>query len=283
MNRGRGKLPNLIVIGAAKCATTSLHYYLGLHPEISMSRTKELLFFVKEHGWQRGVEWYRSQFPEKTSRRGESSPAYTLWPKHQGVPERMRAVIPEARLIYLVRDPVERLVSEYRHRLTRREETRSLLEALTRPGKNDTYVAAGLYHEQIQQYLQHFPPSSLLVVAAEDLRADPRCTLRRVFDFLSVEASFWSPRFRWTLHRSDLRRRATPLGIRLKTPVRRLLRPLPFALRGPIERTLLFGFSRPMAAPRLNADLRETASDLFRDDARALRQLTGEDFEGWCV
>jgi len=283
MSRRRGTLPNLIVIGAAKCATTSLHYYLGLHPEISMSRTKELLFFVEEHGWRRGIDWYRSQFPRETKVRGESSPAYTQWPKHQGVPGRMRAVIPEARLIYLIRDPVERLLSDYRHRLTRREDARSLLEALKRPRKEETYVAAGLYHEQIEQYLQHFPRSSLLVVAAEDLHRHRRRTLGRVFDFLGVEASFWSPRFRWTLHRSDLRRRATPLGLRLKAPVRRLLRPLPFALRGPIERALLLGFSRPMAAPRLNADLRETACDLFRDDARALRQLTGEELAGWCV
>lgn len=283
MSPAAGELPNLMVIGAGKCGTTSLHYYLGLHPEITMSRTKELLFFIEEGTWPRGLTWDRSQFPRGTRLRGESSPAYSQWPKHRGVPRRMHATIPEARLIYLVRDPVLRLLSEYRHQLTRREESRSLREVLTRPTASDTYVAAGLYHRQIQEYLRHFAPESLLVVDADDLRARRRRTLQRVFRFLGVDDAFWSPRFRLALHRSDLRLQATPAGLRLKGSLRRLLRPLPFALRGPVERLVLLPLSRPISAPRLDGELREMAQSLFRRDAQALRAHTGLTLGGWCV
>ena len=108
-------LPNLIVIGAAKCGTTSLHEYLDLHPEVAMSREKELDFFVEEKHWGRGVEWYAAQF-EDAPVRGESSPSYTAYPRYRGVPERIRRVVPDAKLVYLVRDPVERIVSHFVHR-----------------------------------------------------------------------------------------------------------------------------------------------------------------------
>lgn len=108
-------LPNLIVIGAHKCATTSLHYYLGLHPQISMSREKELNFFIKERNWYKGIEWYKSNFTTKAMIYGESSPNYTNYPFFMGVPERMCSVVPEAKLIYIVRDPIDRVISHYVH------------------------------------------------------------------------------------------------------------------------------------------------------------------------
>ena len=109
-------LPNLIVIGAAKCGTTSLHAYLDEHPEIAMSREKELHFFVDRKNWGRGIEWYEAQFDASAPVRGESSPGYSAYPLYEGVAERMARVVPDAKLVYLVRDPVERVVSHYTHR-----------------------------------------------------------------------------------------------------------------------------------------------------------------------
>ena len=111
----KGTLPNLIIIGAQKCGTTSLHYYLNLHPQILMSREKELNFFITERNWSKGVDWYRSQFVEKAEIYGESSPNYTDYIRFGGVPERMYSVVPDARLIYILRDPIERIVSHYVH------------------------------------------------------------------------------------------------------------------------------------------------------------------------
>src|SRR3954453_13232385 len=85
---GVGALPNLVVVGAQKCGTSGLHYYLGLHPEISMSRPKELNFFIEERNFSRGVDWYRRHFGPAARVGGESSPKYTAYPQHEGLPER---------------------------------------------------------------------------------------------------------------------------------------------------------------------------------------------------
>src|SRR6266480_7909195 len=82
-----GALPNLIVLGAQKCGTSGLHYYLSLHPEVWMSRPKELNFFLEERNWNRGVDWYRRHFDPDARVRGEASPNYTAYPHHLGVAE----------------------------------------------------------------------------------------------------------------------------------------------------------------------------------------------------
>src|SRR5215218_3255372 len=98
-----GALPNLLVIGAQKCGTSSLHRYLGAHPEVGMSRDKELDFLGGPGfpNWERGVDWYRAQFDADKSVRGESSPSYTAHPFVTGTAERAHALVPGAKLIYL--------------------------------------------------------------------------------------------------------------------------------------------------------------------------------------
>ncbi len=105
-----------------KCTTSSLHYYLNLHPQIAMSWNKERNFFIAEHNWPRGVRWYERHFKRGFAFCGESSPAYTHHPHFRGVAARMHDLLPTARLIYLVRDPIERILSHYLHavRATRR-------------------------------------------------------------------------------------------------------------------------------------------------------------------
>jgi hypothetical protein len=74
---GPGALPNLLILGAQKCGTSGLHYYLGLHPEVSMSKPKELNFFIEERNWTRGTDWYKRHFDASATVRGESSPNNT--------------------------------------------------------------------------------------------------------------------------------------------------------------------------------------------------------------
>src|SRR5205085_12476815 len=74
-----GALPNLIVIGAQKCGTSGLHYYLSLHPEISVSTPKELNFFIAERNWPLGLDWYRSHFDAEARVRSEASPNYSAY------------------------------------------------------------------------------------------------------------------------------------------------------------------------------------------------------------
>ena len=110
--------PNLVIIGAMKAGTTSLHYYLNLHPEISMSKVKEPAFFIEERNWRKGIKRYSSLFTNQTSVVGEASTEYTKYPHFKEVPAKMHSTIPEAKLIYLVRDPIVRILSEYMHKTT---------------------------------------------------------------------------------------------------------------------------------------------------------------------
>ena len=118
MGRTRNtEMPNLFIIGAAKCGTTSLHCYLDLHPEISMSRIKEPRFFACPEGprEERAItdrNRYLALFEAGKKIRGEASPAYSQHPAVSGVPGRIAMESPDAKFIYLVRDPIERIESQ---------------------------------------------------------------------------------------------------------------------------------------------------------------------------
>src|SRR5688572_6261293 len=125
-------LPNLIIIGAQKCGTSALHHYIHLHPEICMSAQKELNFFIESGNWSKGLAWYESNFGGKAGKAkiyGEASPNYTDYPGTREVPERMHGIVPDVKLIYMVRHPIERIISQYIHYRRRGTETRSLSDA----------------------------------------------------------------------------------------------------------------------------------------------------------
>ena len=210
-----GALPNLVIIGAMKCGTSALHAYLGRHPEIFMSEPKELNFFFAPvcgpagpaaggaprrddavdgkvwaaGNWDRGPGWYAGHFAPGARVRGESSPGYTS-PDHAGVARRMAALVPKARLVYLVRDPLARAVSQYIHHRTQGTEGRPLTEALLDP--NSQYMARGRYYERLAPFLEVFGRERITIVAQEELRTERRTTLRWLFELLGVEDGFWS-------------------------------------------------------------------------------------------
>ena len=155
-----------------------MHNYLDAHPEISMSRQKELNFFSFDRHWRRGEDWYDHHFSSTAAIRGESSPSYSKFPKVPHVPGRIKKVIPSARFIYLVRDPVARIVSHYMHLRDGGTEKRSLDEALSQFDGNQ-YVDCSRYHMQLQQYLDHFGQSQILVVSVEEMKENRHETLRR--------------------------------------------------------------------------------------------------------
>ena len=164
-----GALPNLIVIGAMKCATTSLHWHLDLHPQVVMSRPKELDFFAGQRELSaRDIEGYRSRFPAHAAIRGESSPNYTRRRKHPGVPARIFSVLPDVRLIYILRDPVERIISHYVHTWAIRVEARSFEDALD-DLENNHFVEPSLYFEQLSVFLEYYPLSQIHVTTLEQL------------------------------------------------------------------------------------------------------------------
>jgi hypothetical protein len=275
-----GALPNLVVIGAQKCGTSGLHYHLGLHPEISMSKPKELNFFIEERAWPRGLDWYRGHFDARARVRGESSPNYTAYPHHLGVPERMHSVIPDARLIYVVRDPLLRIASHWVHNYAKRREKGDLRSTLTHP--NTSYLVRSQYFMQLQQFLRFYDREQILVLQQSDFRKDRATTLREVFEFVGVDPGFTHPSFERERHSTARKTRATRLAARLermsKTKRGRLLPPkVWFALD---ERLPL---RKPIERPDVRAALSDEALRALREDAERLRDLVGRDFAAWSI
>jgi hypothetical protein len=274
-------LPNLVIVGAQKCGTSSLHYYLGLHPEISMSRRKELNFFIEERNWRLGVDWYRRRFEAGAPVRGESSPNYAAFPRFDGVPARMAALIPDARLIYLVRDPIERIASHWVHNYAMRRDRGDLRTTLLYP--RSTYVARSCYHAQLQRFLEHFDRSRILVLDSRDLRDRRLHTLRRVFEFLGVNPEFYHQGFEYVRHSSEEKRRATRVGLQ----VRRLSRTSPgLVVPLPVWRAVEagFGLTRPFEArPDVRQALGEAVVERLRADAERLRADTGLALDHWSI
>ncbi len=197
-------LPDFLVIGAQKAGTTALYAYLRWHPAITGPSWKEVSFFDRH--WWRGEAWYRGQFPLRPGGRlvGEASPSYLF---HPLAPERARAVVPDAKLVALLRDPVDRAYSQYQHEVAlgreplpfedalaaeddrTRGEVERLMEdprAFSRAWWDHTYAARGLYAEQLERWLAVFPREQLLVVTTDELGERPGEAYASILAFLGA-------------------------------------------------------------------------------------------------
>src|SRR5204862_290420 len=166
-----------------------------------------------ERNWPRGTEWYAPHFEPRANVRGESSPCYTAYPQHQGVAERMHATVPDARLIYLVRDPLERIAAHWVHNYAKRRERGDLRATLLHP--QTSYVARSRYHMQLEQFLRFYDRERLVVIEQDELRLEREATLRRVFEFIGVDPDFTHPRFREERHQTSRKLRSSRLPLRL--------------------------------------------------------------------
>lgn len=281
--RSGGALPNLVVIGGLKCGTTSLHHYLNLHPDVAMSRPKELNYFVEELNWPLGADWYASHFDAATPVRGETSPHYTNRPRFEGVAERMRDQLGDPRVIYVVRDPIDRMLSHYVHGVGGGYETRSLSEALGDP--ESAYVQRSRYFFQLEPYLDELGRERIEIVAREDLLEAREVTLRRVFSFLEVDPSFSSDQFDREWERGSAkpggRFRVMDRAVRLPglRALDRNFDRLPEGMRWLVERAVHRPGAEPPSKPRIPDDLRERLREALRDDVAALEDVAGRRFD----
>jgi len=179
-----GKLPNLLVIGAMKSGTTSLHNYLSMHPDIFMSKTKEIHYFSDINYNSKPLNWYKNQFITDKIIRGTSPQGYTKCHHvdSDNVMERLAKFIPNAKLIYIVRDPIERYKSH-------------VLEAyhcdppkdIKYSKKVDNFIKTSMYHMQISAVLKYFSLKQIHVLSLEDLNKNRLTELNKIFDFLEIK------------------------------------------------------------------------------------------------
>jgi hypothetical protein len=285
-SRTAADLPTFIVIGAMKAGTTSLFHYLRHHDQIFMSKIKELDFFVAESNWSRGLDWYRHQFAGAGDAlaRGEASTLYTKYPQYDGVPERIAGVVPDVRLVYVVRDPIVRMRSHYQHRVkTGAEKAPPEVALLEEP----TYLACSRYGLQLGRYLDHFPREQILVVTSEALLGDRLPTVRQVYRFLGVDDATVPDVVGTEFYRTAERRSYSPSVLRVRRfakhhlPYTKRAKELVDAARG---RRSPGGAPAPAGGPPeelISPELRERLADLLHDDVARLRAHMPPDFDGW--
>lgn len=297
-------LPNLIIIGAMKSGTTSLHHYLNLHPEIQMTQQKELNFFSKDKNWNRGIDWYKSHFVGKAKIYGESSPNYTRYPQKKGIPERIFSVIPQTKLIYILRNPIERIISHYVHNYASGEENCSFEEAINKIECND-YLERSQYFLQLEQYLEYFPKSNILIITSEEMSKNAQKTMKKVFQFLEVDSDFEftfkinnitdisvfgfdiinsSFKFDKKLHTSlsKRRRKIAPNSPIVKT-ISATMALLPIKIRPQLEKIIYRLFSEKVERPEINDELQQKIMEYLAEDIAKLQKYTNYSFEEWSL
>jgi len=230
------------------------------------------------------LDEYEALFDPTFRVRGEASPNYTAFPRRQGTPERIKRIVPDAKLIYLVRDPVERTVSHFYHRVSTEGERRSLRDALgDLADPYSPYICPSFYASQLDQYLRHFGQKQILVVDQISLLADRQATLREIFAFLTVDDTFISQSFQDEINTGKEHRTYSHLRYMLRwarsSPLQRLPRGFRVALWHSVERLV----SSPLETPTLDDDLRVRLQELYADDSARFRELTGKTFSTWCV
>ncbi|HEX5946824.1 MAG TPA: sulfotransferase domain-containing protein [Acidimicrobiales bacterium] len=285
------RLPTFLLIGAMKAGTTSLYHYLAAHPQVATPRYKAPEFFVAEANWHRGVDWYRKQFPRTGPgilAVGEASNAYTKHPRYGGVPKRIASVLPDVRLIYVVRDPVARMRSHYQTRVAEGSETTPFAEAVF---ANHIYLDYSRYSLQIEQYLDHFPREQLLVITAEDLRGSRDATMHSVYEFVGVDPAAVPNNLDREFYKTKDRAARSPLplwvrkGLKRRFPATRRFKELEPDLIGAFRRLARRGGQGPLPAERFAVpdDVRLRLTAELEDDVRRLRGYVGPDFDGWGI
>ncbi len=185
---GPVRLPDFVIIGMMKSGTSSLYQWLGGHPGCGLSIEKEPDYFSSNQAWSRGPAWYSGQFAHVPEGQllGEASTSYTKPSRASDVTaKRMAETIPQARLIYVLRHPLDRMRSHYLHEVRRTRESRPFVEAVAVPA--NAYLELSRYHACLLPYLKHFDSEQICVVTAEELWEAPHRSWYRVLDHLGLD------------------------------------------------------------------------------------------------
>lgn len=292
-------MPNFLIIGAAKAGTTALYNYLKQHPQIYMSPEKEPKFFALEgekldfcgpgdrekinRSSITDIEAYRTLFQGVSNETaiGEASPLYLYSPK---APERIRHYIPNAKLIAILRDPVERAYSGYMMHVGEGRETLTdfaqALQAEEMRIRNNWgwghYVSVGFYYAQLKRYFDTFNQDQIRVYLYEDLQANPIGLLQDIFRFLGVDETFVP----------DISIRHNVTGIPKNNVLRALLQSLNpvkpvFKLFLPAMLSHYIKKQTFVKPPSLSPELRRQLIEVYREDILKLQYLIQYDLSKW--
>ncbi|HMT20686.1 MAG TPA: sulfotransferase domain-containing protein [Promineifilum sp.] len=271
---------DFMVIGAQKAGTTSLAAQLAAHPQISFCREKEPGYFHKTEDWEAGLDQYHSLYDPRPGRLyGEASTYYTFFPEFRETHKRLYEYNPALKLIYVVRQPVERIISHYTHNRVREIDTRPPEEAVF---AEPAYLNRSRYGVQIRPYLELFGPENVLLLVFEEYTADQIAALNRIADFLGIDPKPFAETDTTPLHQSvgqPYLRSETARAFTQTDLFRKMRGVVPEAIRQPIRHRLLSNKidEKPYFAP----EVKQALWRLLEDDVHTIEQILGYSLNSW--
>jgi hypothetical protein len=265
--------PTFFIIGAAKSGTTSLHHYLDEHPDISMSSPKEPSVLAEPTRTQRRVDW-GGLFEPGPTHRGDSSTTYSRFPLEGNAAANIAERVPAAKVVYLVRDPIERILSDYVHHVASGLEPNSLAAAVRDvEDPANFYISASRYGTQLENYLNYVDRDQILILEQASLDSRRLETLQSVLRFIGADSGFVPRHLDLEyLTRRELRDTRVLEALRA-SPMRRPWRRLPMRLRVYLTRRAFRRAELPR--PELQPELRAALEAHLTPEIDLLRQLSG--------
>ncbi|MFD1677183.1 sulfotransferase family protein [Alicyclobacillus fodiniaquatilis] len=294
-------LPNFILVGSAKSGTTALDYFLKKHKDIYMSPVKESHFFSSQEitqfngpgdegilkGIVRDVSTYEGLFTGVTNEKvvGESSVYYLYYPQ---TPKTIKSLVPHAKIIIVLRNPIDRAYSAYWHLLRDQRENLSFEKALNIEGERQRnnfepiwmLKGLGMYYEQIKRYIDTFGRESVFIVIYDEFVSVPNSVLVNLYKFLGVDETV-EVSTDVQLNKSGIpRSKVTYDFITKPNSLKTIIKPfLPQYLRQVVKARLLGKIS--FDKPRMDATTRRNLVNVFYDDIRRLEYLLERDLSFW--
>ncbi|MBK6583471.1 MAG: sulfotransferase [Gammaproteobacteria bacterium] len=315
-------LPSFFVLGAHKSCFSSLHHHLARHPDIALPAIKETHFFDDGHGeFRLGISHYINKYFHAETRRlisGEIDPEYLFFPE---AAPRIAKYFPNAKLIFMFRDPVARAYSHYQMSFSRGRERLSFIEAIARedarmglfpesinptaervvyrpsaPNEEErrrlfnhvvrsdfSYVGRGFYFRQVERYLEFFPKKQMLFLLSNDMKDYAAATLKRVYDHIGVrEVPFIS------LARDQTNEAALPRSTRLqrilldRSPTKMWMKLLiPSDVRLRLRKKLIASNTMRVKLPAIDSEIDAHLRTIYQEDSQKLAKLIGRDLSSW--
>lgn len=273
--------PDFVMIGAMKCATSTVSAYLEDHPDVFVSPGAEPNFFSDDANWAKGPDWYAEFFRDRADERlcGENSNDYASCLEHPLAAERMHAYCPDAKIILMVRHPVARIMSAWvQNRIDHGDAVPPTLERAIAE-MPDRFVGQSLYWQALSSYRAHFPDDRIFIGFMEDMQADQPAFMARLCDFLGVPPA---PEIKRGHVNPSQGKRLPGKGystLRRVPGAKALARLLPRDIKRRIKDRLL---SRKLDdKPRMSPQVRADLEALLREDSAALLRHCGKPADFW--
>lgn len=285
MNPQFNNLPNpmlvdFMIIGAQKCGTTTLADQLAAHPEICFCSEKEPCYFDRTVDWRANLDTYhRLYHPQPGQQCGEASTTYTFLPEWPETHQRLYEYNPDLKLIYIMRHPVERVISNYAHRLVR---SSVRTDPATAVFQDPVYVNRSRYGVQLRPYLQLFGRAQIKLIIFEEYFADPMAHLSDIANFLGIADSHFQ-RDEAPVRTSNKSTGEYYLNARLehwkqKPLVKTLRKAVAPSLRTQLRR---YTGKKLEAKPEFDADLKMMLWRFLEDDVCMVEELLGRELTSW--